>query len=148
MVAFGWLMEYRVSLVGPEVVLFVLGFSMMGAFNVSNAFIIDLHRELPATATAAVNLTRCLVSAGGVAVIVPMINAWGCGWSFTFIGLIDLALLPVLWVLVRFGPRWRQARSEKEMKKEAERQDQSRKPDERNQNVGQSIENKDENLDV
>jgi hypothetical protein len=33
---------------------------------VSNAFIMDLHRESPATATAAVNLTRCLVSAGVV----------------------------------------------------------------------------------
>src|SRR5262249_8377891 len=75
MIVFGWLMEYRVSLAGPEVVLFVLGFSITGAFTVSNAFIVDLHRESPATATAAVNLTRCLVSAGGVAVIVPIINA-------------------------------------------------------------------------
>jgi MFS family permease len=148
MIAFGWVMEYRVSLAWPEVVLFVLGFSLMGAFSVSNAFIVDLHRELPATATAAVNLTRCLVSAGGVAVIVPMIDAWGRGWSFTFIGLVDLALLPVLWILVKFGPRWRVARLEKERKKEAERRDQSRQQDTHNQNVRQSIESREKDLDV
>ena len=148
MIVFGWLMEYKVSLAGPEVMLFVLGFSIIGAFTVSNAFIVDLHRESPATATAAVNLTRCLVSAGGVAVIVPMINSWGHGWSFTFIGLVDLALLPMLWVLVRFGPRWRMVRLKKERKKEAERRAQPRRPDEQNQNVRQSIESKEKDLDV
>ena len=136
------------SLAGPEAVLFVLGFSIMGAYNVSNAFIVDLHRESPATATAAVNLTRCLVSAGGVAVIVPMINAWGRGWSFTFFGLVDLALLPVLWVLARFGPRWRMASLEKEKEKEAERRGRSRQSAEHNQNVRQSIGSKEKDTDT
>jgi hypothetical protein len=78
---------------------------------------------------------------GGVAVILPMINAWGCGWSFTFIELSDLALLPMLWILVRFGPRWRMAKLEKEKGiKKMKRCGRSRQSDEQNQNVRQSIE--------
>jgi hypothetical protein len=71
-----------------------------------------------------------------------------CGCSFTFIGLVDLALLPVLWVLVRFGLRWRMARLENERKEEAELRGQPRQPDEQNQNVRQSIESKEKDLDA
>jgi hypothetical protein len=111
----------------------VIGFSVTGAFNVSNAFVVDLHRESPATATAAVNLTRCLISAGGVAVIVPMINAMGRGWAFTFIAFVQLSLLPVAWVLMKWGPQWRAQKANRDKKKreDAERREREKnRPDE------------------
>ena len=131
MFAYGWAVRARGSIAGPEAVLFVLGFSTMGAFNVSNAFLIDLHRDSPATATAAVNLTRCLISAGGVAVIVPMINAMGEGWAFSVIAFINVALLPVLWVIMKWGPGWRMAKLEKEDRKleEQRRREETKQPE-------------------
>jgi len=60
---------------------------------------------------------------------------------------VDLALLPMLWVLVRFGPRWRMVRLENERKKEAERRGQATQPDEQNQNVRQNIESEEKDLD-
>jgi len=127
MFAYGWVVQARTSIAGPEIVLFVLGFAIMGAFNASNAFLIDLHRDSPATATAAVNLTRCLVSAGGVAVIVPMINAMGEGWAFSVIGFIDIAMLPLLWVIMKWGPGWRTEKLEKEEKKKRRGAEESRR---------------------
>jgi MFS family permease len=117
MITFGWVMQYGTNIAGPEILLFCLGFVVTGAFNVSNAFLVDLHRESPATATAAVNLTRCLASAGGVALIVPLINAIGRGWAFTMIGFLDILLTPSLWALTKWGPRWRMEKYEKERKR-------------------------------
>lgn len=117
MITFGWVMHFGTSIAGPEILLFCLGFVITGAFNVSNTFLVDLHRESPATATAAVNLTRCLVSAGGVAIIVPLINAVGRGWAFTMIGFLDILLTPSLWVLTKWGPRWREEKWEKERRR-------------------------------
>lgn len=147
MLAFGWVMEYRTHIAGPEVVLFFVGFSVSGAFNVSNAFIIDLHRDGPATATAAVNLTRCLISAGGVSVIVPMINAMGRGWAFSFVAFVYVALLPVLWVLMKFGPKWRAQKMDEEKRKEQEKVAEERQ-EERQENVRCSGESKEKDIDV
>lgn len=147
MVTFGWVMEYRTHIAGPEIVLFVLGFSITGAFNVSNAFIVDLHRDSPATATAAVNLTRCLISAGGVAVIVPMINAMGRGWAFTFVAFVQLSLLPVLWVLMKRGPKWRIEKMEAEKRKEEEAERRARQ-EQPQLGVRSSSESKEKDIDV
>lgn len=144
---FGWVMQFRTHIAGPEVVLFVIGFAIVGAFNVSNAFIIDLHRDEPATATAAVNLVRCLIAAGGVAVIVPMINAMGRGWAFSFVAFVYVALLPVLWVLMKFGPKWRVQKMDEEKRKEEEREAALRQ-EERQENVRSSSESKEKDIDV
>jgi MFS family permease len=116
-ILFGWITTLNTSIAGPLILLFCLGFSITAAFNVSNAFLIDLYRESPATATAAVNLTRCLVSAAGVALIVPLINAVGRGWAFSIIGFLEILLTPLLYVLVRYGPKWREEKFQKEQQK-------------------------------
>jgi MFS family permease len=116
-ILFGWITTLNTSIAGPLILLFCLGFSITAAFNVSNAFLIDLYRDSPATATAAVNLTRCLVSAAGVALIVPLINAIGRGWAFSIVGFLEIALTPLLYVLVRYGPKWREAKFQKKQQK-------------------------------
>ena len=70
-----------------------VGLGVSASFNTSNTLLIDLHRGKPATATAAVNFVRCLISAGGVAAIVPMVQAMNPGWCFTFWGLLFIQTL-------------------------------------------------------
>lgn len=65
MIMFGWTVKFQTHLAGPEIALFITAIGTTTAFNVSNNLLIDLHRDQPATATAAVNFTRCLMSAGG-----------------------------------------------------------------------------------
>ncbi|KAF2682328.1 MFS general substrate transporter [Lentithecium fluviatile CBS 122367] len=117
LVAFGWTVKYRTHIAGPEVALFVIGFGVSTAFNITNTLLIDLHRNQPATATAAVNFVRCLMSAGGCAAIIPMCHAMNPGWAFTFIALIYTALIGVVFWVMKAGMRWRQeAEREKRMK--------------------------------
>ena len=78
-----------------------------------SVMLVDNYPMSPATATAANNLCRCLMGAGGTAVIIYMIQGMGAGWCFTFVAAVVLISTPILLMLMRWGPRWRNARMEK-----------------------------------
>jgi MFS family permease len=121
LIMFGWTVNFKTHIAWPEVALFFMGFGISTAFNNTNTLLIDLHRDKPATATAAVNFVRCLMSAGGSAAIIPMCQAMNPGWAFTFIALVYVVLfVVVLWIMEK-GMGWRQAQEEKRMEKERQR---------------------------
>ncbi|KAK9357741.1 major facilitator superfamily domain-containing protein [Lipomyces starkeyi] len=82
-VAYGWVMNYKVNLAGPIILLFLMGYSLTAAYQVLNILMVDIYPGKPATATAASNLVRCELGALASAVIVPMSNAMGRGWAYT-----------------------------------------------------------------
>lgn len=107
---YGWVMQVETNLAAPLALMFIIGLTSTGGFNVMSVMLVDLYPLSPATATAANNLVRCLMGAGATAVIIYMIDAMGRGWCFTFIALVVFALSPTLWVLEKWGPQWREAR--------------------------------------
>jgi multidrug resistance protein len=112
LILFGWTVKFQTHLAGPEIALFITGFGISTAFNITNGLLIDLHRDKPAAATAAINFVRCLMSAGGSAAIIPMCRAMNPGWAFTFIGLVYVVLIgAVVWIMNN-GLRWRQEAAE------------------------------------
>lgn len=113
LIAYGWTLRFKTTLAGPEVALFFIGFGVSTAFNQSNTLLIDLHRDRPATATAAINFVRCLMSAGGAAVIIPMCDAMGTGWAFTMWSLLYVILLGVAFYIMAKGQTWRDELAEK-----------------------------------
>jgi multidrug resistance protein len=116
LIAFGWTLKFKTSLAGPEIALFFIGFGVSTAFNITNTLLIDLHRDKPATATAAVNFVRCLMSAGGAAIIVPMCHAMNPGWTFTFIALLYVVLILVVFLLIKKGQTWRMEANQRKEK--------------------------------
>ena len=50
--------------------------------------LIDFYPQGLVITVAANNLVRCLMGAGGTAVIIYLIDAIGRGWSFTLIALV------------------------------------------------------------
>ena len=116
-IAYGWTLDYKTNLAGPLILLFVFGYGSMAAFQVLQILMVDLNPGNAASATAANNLFRCLLGAGATAVVLPMINRMGIGWAYTFASLVWIALSPTLWLLIRYGPRWRKERKEKEDRK-------------------------------
>lgn len=107
---YGWIMQVEPSLAAPLVMQFLIGLFLTGAFNCMSVMLVDYYPLSPATATAANNLVRCLVGAGGTAVITLMIDSMGRGWCFTFIAGVVAVASPILWVLLKCGPRWRMER--------------------------------------
>lgn len=116
LVIYGWTLKFHTSLSGPEIGLFFVGFGVSTAFNITNTLLIDLHKHQPATATAAVNFVRCLLSAGGAAAIIPMCQAMNIGWAFTFIALLYVVLFGMIFLLMAKGQQWRTERQNLEDK--------------------------------
>ncbi|KIW99760.1 uncharacterized protein Z518_10688 [Rhinocladiella mackenziei CBS 650.93] len=111
---FGWVLDVEGPLAALLVILFFTSFSMSVAFNVTSTLLIDFYPTAPATATAANNVVRCVLGAGATAVIIPMINAMGRGWTFTFLALFLFATSPMLWLIYFRGMKWRTERRRKE----------------------------------
>jgi sugar phosphate permease len=122
-ITYGWLLHYRVSIAGPCIVLFVMGFSMIGATQTVSILIVDINPGQAGTATAAFNLVRCLLGAAATAVILPMTERMGLGWSYVLVGLVWIVMAPMLWAVVRWGPQWRRERRERAERIERERQE-------------------------
>lgn len=68
-----------------------------------NTLLVDINCNIPSTAAASGNLTRCALSANGVAIMQPLLDRMGRGWYFTFLGIVS----GVLGVLVVAGIRWK-----------------------------------------
>ncbi|KAK1049791.1 hypothetical protein LTR74_017217 [Friedmanniomyces endolithicus] len=62
-IGYGWMLTQPISLAGPIILLLIFGYCQIGASQVLNILIIDIHPSAPATATAANNVLRCLIGA-------------------------------------------------------------------------------------
>jgi hypothetical protein len=112
-IGWGWAMHAATHVAVPCVISFFLGIGMVGYNNTTNILLVDVHPGRAGTATAANNLTRCLVGAGASAAIIPMIDAIGAGPAFTLIGgLYFVGVIPLLLIL-QFGMKWRAEAKEK-----------------------------------
>ena len=108
--AWGWSLQARTTLAAPLIVLFFSSFFLSGALAMLSTLLVDLYPQNPATATAALNLSRCLMSAAGTAVTQYIIDAMGIRWCYGFLGLLTIAFSPCLWVVMRWGSAWREER--------------------------------------
>lgn len=117
---YGWTLEAETNLAAPLVMHFLIGLFLTGAFNCMSVMLIDYYPLSPSTATAANNLVRCLVGAGGTGIINIMVSAMGRGWCFMFIAAVVTATSPILWVLLKWGPGWRE---ERRVRMETEKED-------------------------
>ena len=80
----------RVHLATPLVILFVVGATISATTAMQQALLIDLYPQSPATVSAAINVCRCLLCAGGTSVVQYMIDAMGV------VKLLERALWKVL----------------------------------------------------
>lgn len=113
---YGWCLEAEVTVAAPLVLLFFVGMFVTSSFSVLGTLMVDIYPKSPATATAALNLVRCLFGAVATAIIDYVLTGMGRGWTFTFLALVTLAFLPVLRLVEKRGMRWRAERKLKEEK--------------------------------
>ena len=122
MIAYGWAMDKEAPLAVIEVILFLCGAFFTSAVTCINVLIIDTHPESAATASAAGNLSRCLVSAAATAFATPMINKIGIGWMCVFFAGVWVLFSPVLWMVMIFGQKWQRETQRKNDAKQKERE--------------------------
>lgn len=120
--AYAWTMASDSSLAGIEVALFFQGLFFSGALQGMNTLIVDTHQDTPATATAANNLFRCLMSAGGTAIAPLMIEKMGVGFMGVFISGVWLVFSPCLWLVLFKGKSWRQKQKKRQEAKDTQKE--------------------------
>lgn len=59
------------------------------------------------------NLSRCILAAGGTAAIGPLIRAIGVGWAYTLCAIVTLASSSLALIELWKGPHWRKKRTDK-----------------------------------
>lgn len=119
-IPYGWVMGMKhPPLPALLVLLFFMGLSVSAAFQPLSALIIDINPKSSAAASASNNLVRCLLGAGGVAIVNPLFNALGRGWTATLIALVWVLTSSCWWVVIIWGPRWRREKASKEEEKQA-----------------------------
>lgn len=116
---YGWMMDYKISIAGPIVMFLIQGYCLTSAFQCLNILMVDIYPGQPATATAASNVTRCLLGAASSAAIVPMSAAMGNGWAYTVLALIFALSIAGPVASMRYGIHWRKSKKEK-MRRKAE----------------------------
>ena len=121
-VSYGWVMESHTSLAGPVILLYISSFCMSGSFTGLSTLVVDLNRESSGTATAAMNLVRCWMGAGAVAFVNPLLNAIGLGWTSVLVAGVWILISPVMVIILKYGPRWREQARLKRIEKEKERE--------------------------
>ncbi|KAJ3485454.1 hypothetical protein NLG97_g6812 [Lecanicillium saksenae] len=108
LIAWGWAIHFHAHLAVLCVIMVLLGIALIGLSNSTNVLLVDMHPGQAGTATAANNLTRCLVGAGATAAIVPLERAIGVGKAFTIVGSLYFICLTPLLLLTMKGMKWRQ----------------------------------------
>lgn len=119
---YGWMMDHKISLAGPIVLLFILGYCLIAGFQCLNVLMVDIYPGQPATATAANNVTRCLLGAAASAAIIPMGDAMGNGWAYTVLALLFAISSIGPMASMRYGVKWRKAKKEKAERKRKDRE--------------------------
>ena len=105
--AWGWALQYQAPVAVPCILLFLMGVGMIGYTNASSVLIVDMYPKKAGAATAANNLTRCLLGAAATGAVSPMIEAIGVGWTFMVFGFLYMAGAPLLLLIMRNGIEWR-----------------------------------------
>ena len=112
-VSFGWCIKAHTTIALPIIWTFVTGYTTTMIMSMFSTLIVDWYPDAGASATAAINLARCLLGAGGISVVQPLINKVGVGWTFTIGTAICIASCPLGILVITRGESWRIQREER-----------------------------------
>ncbi|KAK3377175.1 major facilitator superfamily transporter [Lasiosphaeria ovina] len=124
--SWGWVVSSGTSLAAPLVVLFFAGAGLAGPVSIFTTLLVDLYPYNPGRVSSSWNLARAAFSAVGSAIVQYLIDAIGYGYAYLFFGLLVIAASPSVWIVMKYGPKWREERYQR-FKKEQERQEEERK---------------------
>jgi len=88
------------------------GITIIVVFNAVQTVIVDLAPTQSSSVSACNNLFRGLLSAALVAVIDLILDALEPGWTYVILAVVNTVLTPIVWLVIKIGPRYRRKRKE------------------------------------
>lgn len=119
-----WTVQAGVHIAVPAVLSFFMGIGT-AYMTITTVYCIDLFTGQSGAVTASFNFVRCLFGAVTVSTIQLMNDRMGAGWSFVLLSGICLVTVPMPLCVLRYGPKWRLQRIEKNKRMEEERKRQA-----------------------
>jgi predicted MFS family arabinose efflux permease len=111
---FGWTLHYKIHISVPIICTFIMGWTATSIISIISTLVVDIFPRDAASATAAINLLRCLMAAGSIAAALPVVNAIGSGWTFTILTAWLVASLGLIFLQLGHGRRKRLRREQRE----------------------------------
>ncbi|KAL6241505.1 hypothetical protein RBB50_011528 [Rhinocladiella similis] len=115
---FGWTVDQGVHVSVPIICLFFLGWAAISIQSSVSTYLVDIHHSQSASASASLNLLRCLMGAGGSAVVGPLISRIRVGWTFTLMTGVLVLLSATMLVPTMFGVDFRRRSDDEERTEE------------------------------
>ncbi|TFK94393.1 MFS general substrate transporter [Polyporus arcularius HHB13444] len=109
-IGYGWCLEAGVSIAGPLILQFIIGWTCVAMMNSAQTLIVDLAPQHGSAITACNNLVRCSFGAVAVSVIDLILKRLGTGWTYVLLSGICIAFSPYFWIQMKYGPKWRAKR--------------------------------------
>ncbi|KIY53422.1 MFS general substrate transporter [Fistulina hepatica ATCC 64428] len=101
---FGWTSFPSISYWAPMMAGYLLGAALLLIFLSLTNYIIDVYLYMAASALAANTVVRFVFGAAFPLFSTQMYNALGPRWASSLIGFVALAMVPIPFVLIKFGP--------------------------------------------
>ncbi|KAI1178394.1 major facilitator superfamily domain-containing protein [Nemania sp. FL0916] len=104
---YGWTAEYKVHWIVPIIGMGITGIGTIIIFMGILAYLIDAFTIYSASAIAANAVVRSIASAVLPLAGLPMYARLGVGWGNSVLGFIAVALIPVAFLIIKYGERLR-----------------------------------------
>ncbi|KAK9259181.1 major facilitator superfamily domain-containing protein [Lipomyces tetrasporus] len=104
--------EVRIAV--PIICTFIVGWAATSSQSVITTFLVDVFPRRSASASAALNLARCLLGAPGTGTVLPIVNAITVGWTFTVFTGVMLVALGLVLLQMSYGAGRRRLREKRE----------------------------------
>ncbi|TEA21034.1 Itaconate transport protein [Colletotrichum sidae] len=109
-IAWGFCVDKGVHLAVPLALQVVLGYTSISILNTTMTLMIDIFQTRSSAPTACTNLVRCILAALLVALIDRMTEALRFSWSYVLLGGVCAMMLPLMYIEMKMGPKWRMRR--------------------------------------
>ncbi|KAG0234519.1 hypothetical protein BGW41_001118 [Actinomortierella wolfii] len=112
---FGWSIESKLPVAAPLVGIFLVGFGMMMVFSSATTALVDSNADnnMATSAVACNSFARGLTGAIGGFLALPLMDAMGSGWLYTFWALLTILGSFGLLLMILRAETWRQRALEK-----------------------------------
>ncbi|KAK7438624.1 hypothetical protein VKT23_017957 [Stygiomarasmius scandens] len=115
-IGYGWCIQAVTHIAASLIMQFIVGLTAILVLNATQTVTVDLAPTQSSSVSACNNLFRGGLGAILVSVIDLILNAINPGWTYLLLGLICAALTPLVWVVIKIGPHYRQKRRERDQK--------------------------------
>ena len=99
----GWTNYPSINPASAYAATILFGYAFAAIFISSYQYIIDSYETFSSSALASITTARYVVSAGMIVATRPMYQGIGVHWSLTILASLATLLIPVPWILLRYG---------------------------------------------